>query len=234
LKTGANDPHHHPGRNPRGTSGDNNMRKILWALPLLAALTLSGCGYNEFQTRDEQVKAAWAEVLNQYKRRADLIPNLVATVQGYASQEKDVLLGVTQARAKVGSVQVTPETVNDPQAMKRFAEAQGQLTSALSRLLVVAEAYPQLKSDANFRELQAQLEGTENRITTARNRYIKSVQDYNILARQFPTNLTAMLFGYKTKESFTVENEKAIAEPPKVDFAPKSAVPAAPSPATTK
>jgi LemA protein len=222
----------------RRETGDNNMRKILWALPLLAALALSGCGYNEFQTKDEQVKAAWAEVLNQYKRRADLIPNLVATVQGYASQERDVLLGVTQARAKVGSVQVTPEAVNDPQAMKRFAEAQGQLTSALSRLLVVAENYPQLKSDANFRELQAQLEGTENRITTARNRFIKATQDYNILVRQFPTNLTAMMFGYKSKESFTVENEKTIAEPPKVDFAPKSAVPAAtapmPGPATTK
>ena len=212
------------------------MRKILWALPLLAALALSGCGYNEFQTKDEQVKAAWAEVLNQYKRRADLIPNLVATVQGYASQEKDVLLGVTQARAKVGSVQLTPEAVNDPQAMKRFAEAQGQLTSALSRLLVVAENYPQLKSDANFRELQAQLEGTENRITTARNRFIKATQDYNILVRQFPSNLTAMMFGYKAKEGFTVENEKAISEPPKVDFAPKSAIPATsqPAPATTK
>ena len=207
------------------------MRKFLWALPLLAMLTLSGCGYNEFQTRDEQVKAAWAEVLNQYKRRADLIPNLVATVQGYAAQEKDVLLGVTQARAKVGSMQLTPEALNDPQAMKHFAEAQGQLSSALSRLLVVAENYPQLKSDANFRELQAQLEGTENRITTARNRFIKATQEYNILARQFPTNLTAMIFGYKPKESFAVENEKAIAEPPKVDFAPKSAVPAAPSPA---
>jgi LemA protein len=206
------------------------MRKLLWALPLLAALTLSGCGYNDFQTKDEQVKAAWSEVLNQYKRRADLIPNLVATVQGYASQEKDVLLGVTQARARVGSMQLTPEALNDPQAMKQFQAAQGQLTSALSRLLVVAENYPQLKSDANFRELQAQLEGTENRITTARNRFIKATQDYNILARQFPTNLTAMMFGYKPKESFTVENEKAIAEPPKVDFAPKSAVPAATSP----
>ena len=212
------------------------MRKILWALAALATLAISGCGYNDFQTKDEQVKAAWSEVLNQYKRRADLIPNLVATVQGYAQQEKDVLLGVTQARAKVGSVQVTPEALNDPQAMKRFADAQGQLTSALSRLLVVAENYPQLKSDANFRELQAQLEGTENRITTARNRFIKATQDYNILVRQFPTNLTAMMFGYKAKESFTVENEKAIAEPPKVDFAPKSAVPAtpAPAPATTK
>ena len=213
------------------------MRKILWALGILATLTLSGCGYNDFQTKDEQVKAAWSEVLNQYKRRADLIPNLVATVQGYAQQEKDVLLGVTNARAKVGSVQLTPEALNDPQAMQRFNEAQGQLTSALSRLLVVAENYPQLKSDANFRELQAQLEGTENRISTARNRFIKATQDYNILARQFPYNLTAMIFGYKPKASFTVENEKAIAEPPKVDFAPKSAVPAAtptPSPATTK
>jgi LemA protein len=208
------------------------MRRLLWAFPLLAMLLLPGCGYNEFQSKDEQVKAAWAEVLNQYKRRADLIPNLVATVQGYAAQEKDVLLGVTQARAKVGSIQVTPETLNDPQAMQRFAEAQGQLTSALSRLLVVAENYPQLKSDQNFRELQAQLEGTENRITTARNRFIKATQEYNTLVRQFPTNLTAMMFGYKTKESFTVEDEKAIAEPPKVDFAPKSAVPAAPAPTT--
>ncbi len=207
------------------------MRKLLWAFPLLAALLLSGCGYNEFQAKDEQVKAAWAEVLNQYKRRADLIPNLVATVQGYASQEKTVLLGVTEARAKVGSVQVSPETVNDPQKMQQFVQAQGQLTSALSRLLVVAENYPQLKSDANFRELQAQLEGTENRITTARNRFIKATQDYNTLARQFPTNLTAMMFGYKPKPTFAVEDEKAISEPPKVDFAPKSAVPAAPSPA---
>jgi len=213
------------------------MRKLLWTVAAFATLTLTGCGYNDFQTKDEQVKAAWSEVLNQYKRRADLIPNLVATVQGYAQQEKDVLLGVTNARAKVGSVQLTPEALNDPQAMQRFNEAQGQLTSALSRLLVVAENYPQLKSDANFRELQAQLEGTENRITTARNRFIKATQDYNILARQFPYNLTAMIFGYKPKASFTVENEKAIAEPPKVDFAPKSAVPAAtptPSPATTK
>ena len=205
------------------------MRKLLWIFPLLATLLLSGCGYNEFQAKDEQVKASWAEVLNQYKRRADLIPNLVATVQGYASQEKSVLLGVTEARAKVGSVQVTPETVNDPQKMQQFVQAQGQLTGALSRLLVVAENYPQLKSDANFRELQAQLEGTENRITTARNRFIKATQDYNILVRQFPTNLTAKMFGYREKPSFTVEDEKTISEPPKVDFAPKSAVPAAPS-----
>jgi LemA protein len=204
------------------------MRKLLWALPLLAALTLSGCGYNDFQTKDEQVKAAWSEVVNQYKRRADLIPNLVATVQGYATQEKDVLLGVTQARARAGSVQLTPEALNDPQAVKNFQQAQGELSSALSRLLVVAENYPQLKSDANFRDLQAQLEGTENRITTARNRFIKAVQEYNILARQFPTNLTAMLFGYKEKPAFTVEDEKAIAQPPKVDFAPKPA-PAPPS-----
>jgi LemA protein len=195
------------------------MRKLLWIV--LMALTLSGCGYNDFQTKDEQVKAAWSEVLNQYKRRADLIPNLVATVQGYAQQEKDVLIGVTQARARATAVNVTPEQVNDPQAMQKFMQAQGELSGALGRLLVVAENYPQLKSDANFRELQAQLEGTENRITTARNRFIKAVQDYNILARQFPTNLTAMLFGYKEKPTFTVEDEKSIAQPPKVDFGKK-------------
>jgi LemA protein len=204
------------------------MRKLLWALSIFAALTLSGCGYNDFQTKDEQVKAAWSEVLNQYKRRADLIPNLVATVQGYAQQEKDVFIGVTQARAKATSVNVSPEMVNDPAAMQKFQQAQSELSGALGRLLVVAENYPQIKSDANFRDLQAQLEGTENRITTARNRFIKAVQDYNILARQFPTNLTAMLFGYKEKPSFTVEDEKAIAQPPKVDFAPKPA-PVAPS-----
>ena len=198
------------------------MRKLLWiVLTALTALMLSGCGYNEFQTRDEQVKAAWSEVLNQYKRRADLIPNLVATVQGYAQQEKDVFIGVTQARAKATSVNVSPEMVNDPAAMQKFQQAQSELSGALGRLLVVAENYPQLKSDANFRELQAQLEGTENRITTARNRFIKAVQDYNILARQFPTNLTAMLFGYKEKPSFTVEDEKAISQPPKVDFGKK-------------
>jgi LemA protein len=208
------------------------MRKLLWVLCVAAAAMLSGCGYNDFQTKDEQVKAAWAEVLNQYKRRADLIPNLVQTVQGYAAQEKDVLLGVTNARAKVGSVQATPEMVNDPAAMQRFGQAQSELSGALSRLLLVVENYPQLKSDALFRDLQAQLEGTENRITTARNRFIKAVQDFNVLARQFPTNLTAMIFGYKEKASFTVENEKAISEPPKVDFAPKSAVPAAPSAAS--
>jgi len=207
------------------------MRKLLTAFAIAATLLLSGCGYNDFQTKDEQVKAAWSEVLNQYQRRADLIPNLVATVQGYAAQERDVLIGVTQARARATSVNLTPEAINDPAAMAKFQQAQGELSSALGRLLVVAENYPQLKSDANFRDLQAQLEGTENRITTARNRFIKATQDYNVLARQFPTNLTAMLFGYKPKASFTVENEKAIATPPKVDFAPKSAVPAAPTPA---
>jgi LemA protein len=206
------------------------MRKVLVALALAGSLLLGGCGYNDFQTKDEQVKAAWSEVLNQYKRRADLIPNLVSVVQGFAAQEKDVLLGVTNARARVGSMQLTPEALNDPQALKNFQAAQGDLSSALSRLMVVVENYPQLKSDANFRDLQAQLEGTENRITTARNRYIKTVQDYNILARQFPTNLTAMLFGYKEKANFTVENEKAIAEPPKVDFGAKPA----PAPAPAK
>jgi LemA protein len=197
------------------------MRKWLTLFAIAGMLTLSGCGYNDFQTKDEQVKAAWAEVLNQYKRRADLIPNLVQTVQGYAAQEKDVLLGVTQARARATSVNVTPEVLNDPAAMQKFQQAQGELSGALSRLLVTVENYPQLKSDALFRDLQSQLEGTENRITVARNRFIKAVQDFNILARQFPTNLTAMMFGYKEKASFTVENEKAIAEPPKVDFQKK-------------
>ena len=199
------------------------MRKFVWVAALLAVLSLSGCGYNDFQTKDEQVKAAWSEVLNQYKRRADLIPNLVATVQGFAQQEKDVLIGVTNARAKVGSVQATPETLNDPQAMQNFAKAQGDLSSALSRLLVVVEKYPDLKSDQNFRNLQAQLEGTENRITVARNRYIKAVQDYNVTIRSFPTNLTAMMFGYKDKPNFAVENEKEISTAPKVDFNPAQA-----------
>src|SRR5450756_2116651 len=171
--------------------------RALWIV-LLASL-LGGCGYNTFQTTDEQIKASWAEVLNQYQRRADLIPNLVNTVKGYAAQEKDVLLGVTEARARVGSIQATPELINDPQAFAKFQAAQGQLTSALSRLLVVAENYPQLKSDQNFRDLQAQLEGTENRITVARNRYIQAVKEYNVTVREFPTNLTAMLFGYKVK-----------------------------------
>ena len=201
-------------------------------LALLLVLSLSGCGYNTLQSQDEQVKAAWSEVVNQYQRRTDLIPNLVATVKGFASQEQQVLLGVTNARAKVGSIQATPEVLNDPAAFQKFQAAQGELSSALSRLMAVSENYPQLKADGLFQNLQAQLEGTENRITTARNRFIAAVQAYNILARQFPTNLTAMIFGYKEKASFTVENEKAIAEPPKVDFAPKSAVPAAPSAAS--
>ena len=205
------------------------MRSWFASLAVAAAVVLPGCGYNDFQSKDEQVKAAWSEVINQYKRRADLIPNLVSTVQGFAAQEQEVLLGVTNARAKVGSVQLTPAALNDPKAVQQFQAAQGELSGALSRLLVVAENYPQLKSDANFRDLQAQLEGTENRITTARNRYIKAVQDYNILARQFPTNLTAMLFSYQQKPSFTVEDEKAIAAPPKVEFgkaAPASTAPA--------
>ena len=191
------------------------------ALALIAVLMLSGCGYNTLQSGDEQIKAAWSEVLNQYQRRADLVPNLVATVQGFANQEKEVLTRVTEARARVGSIQATPELVDNPEAFARFQQAQGELTGALSRLLVVAENYPQLKSDANFRDLQAQLEGTENRIAVARNRYIKSVQDFNVTVRSFPTNLTAMMFGFKTKPNFTVENEKEIARPPKVDFSTK-------------
>lgn len=182
------------------------------------AALLSACGYNEFQSKDETTKAAWSEVVNQYQRRADLVPNLVNTVKGYAAQEKDVLIGVTEARAKATSIQVTPETLNDPEAFKRFQQAQGELSGALSRLIAVSENYPQLKSDANFRELQTQLEGTENRITVARNRYIQSVRDYNVTVRQFPNNLTAMVFGYKAKENFTVENEKGISTAPTVKF----------------
>ncbi len=182
------------------------------------ATLLSACGYNDFQSKDETVKAAWSEVVNQYQRRADLVPNLVNTVKGYAQQEKDVLIGVTEARAKATSIQVTPETLNDPEGFKKFQAAQGELSSALSRLLVVTENYPQLKSDQNFRDLQAQLEGTENRITVARNRYIQTVRDYNVTVRQFPNNLTAMVFGYKPKENFTVENEKGISTAPNVKF----------------
>ncbi len=194
------------------------MRFRLFAVIVLAASLLSGCGYNTFQTNDESVKASWAEVLNQYKRRADLVPNLVQVVQGYAAHEKDVLTQVTQARASVGGINATPELVNNPQAFAKFQQAQGQLSGALSRLLVVSENYPQLKADANFRDLQAQLEGTENRITVARNRYIKAVETFNVAVRTFPNNLTAMVFGYKPKPSFTVEDEKAISEPPKVNF----------------
>ena len=194
------------------------MRRILTVLVALACLSLTNCGYNAIQTNDEQVKANWSEVVNQYQRRADLVPNLVNSVKGFAQQEKDVLLGVTNARAKVGSVQASPEVVNDSAAFQKFQSAQSELTSALSRLLVVTENYPQLKSDALFRDLMAQLEGTENRITVARNRYIKSVQDYNVTIRSFTTNLTAMAFGYKEKPNFQVENEKEISTAPKVDF----------------
>ena len=199
------------------------MRTIL--VLIAALLGLSGCGYNDIQRTDEATKSAWSEVLNQYKRRADLIPNLVNTVKAFATQEQQVFIQVTEARSRVGAIQATPELINDPAAFKRFQDAQAGMTSALSRLLVVAENYPQLKSDQNFRDLQAQLEGTENRIAVARNRYIKSVQEYNVLVRQFPVNLTAMVFGYQVKANFTVEDEKVIAAPPAVDFS-KSPAPA--------
>jgi LemA protein len=185
---------------------------------IAAAALLSGCGYNKIQSQDESVKAAWSEVVNQYQRRADLVPNLVRTVQGYAAQEKSVLLGVTEARAKVGTIQATPELINDEAAFKKFQAAQGELSSALKSLIAVSENYPQLKSDQNFRDLQAQLEGTENRITVARNRYIEAVRVYNVTIRSFPSNLTAMIFKYQTKPNFSVENEAAIAKPPTVDF----------------
>ena len=187
-------------------------------LLIFVSLSLSGCGYNTIQSQDEQTKAAWSEVLNQYQRRADLVPNLVNTVKGYAEQEQRVLIAVTEARAKVGSIQATPELINDPAAFAKFQAAQAELTGALSRLLVVAESYPQLKSDTNFRDLQAQLEGTENRIAVARNRYIRAVQAYNVTVRSFPSNLTSMAFGYKVKANFTVDNEAAISKPPVVDF----------------
>ena len=197
------------------------MSRISLALAAAVLLLLSGCGYNTLQSTDEQVKAAWSEVLNQYQRRADLVPNLVETVKAFAKQEQEVFTRVTEARARVGSIQATPELVNNPEAFARFQQAQGELTGALSRLLVVAENYPQLKSDANFRDLQAQLEGTENRITVARNRYIKAVETYNVTVRQFPSNLTAMVFGFKTKPNFSVENEREISKAPKVDFGQK-------------
>ena len=192
-----------------------NMLKIFI---LALALTLSSCGYNTFQSLDEQVKADWSEVLNQYQRRADLVPNLVNTVKGYAIHEEKVLTEVTEARAKISSIQATPELINDEAAFAKFQAAQSQMTSALSRLLVVSENYPQLKADAGFRDLQAQLEGTENRVTVARNRYIQAVKEYNIAVRSFPNNLTAMMFGYKAKPSFTVENEKEISKAPAVNF----------------
>ena len=192
------------------------MKNIIAILLLVTAL--SGCGYNDIQRQDEAITASWSEVINQYQRRADLVPNLVKTVQGFAQQERAVLIGVTEARAKATSIQVTPQMLNDPAALKQFQAAQGELSSALSRLMVVVERYPELKSDKNFLELQAQLEGTENRIAVARNRYIKAVNDYNVTIRVFPSNLTAMFFEYKTKPNFTVENEAAISKPPTVDF----------------
>jgi LemA protein len=204
------------------------IRKLAALLAAAATLALGGCGYNDLQRQDEGVKAGWAEVLNQYQRRADLVPNLVNTVKGYAAQEQTVLTEVTNARANVGAIKATPELLNDPAAFQKFQKAQGELSGALSRLLVVAENYPNLKSDALFRDLQSQLEGTENRITVARNRFIKSVQEFNTTVRSFPTNLTAMLFKFDVKPSFTVENEAAIAAPPKVDF---GKTPAAPPPA---
>lgn len=204
------------------------MRISIAGLVLLHALLLSGCGYNTLQQQDEQIKASWSEVLNQYQRRADLVPNLVNVVKGYAGHEREVLTQVTEARSRVGSVQATPELLNDPQAFSRFQAAQGELSSALSRLMAVAENYPQLKADTLFRDLQAQLEGTENRITVARNRYIASVQDYNVTVRSFPTNITARIFGMEVKPNFTVENEREISRPPTVDF---GTPPPAPAPA---
>jgi LemA protein len=206
------------------------MRALQVFVLALAAMLLSGCGYNTIQVQDEATKSAWSEVLNQYQRRADLIPNLVNTVKGFAAQEQAVLIGVTEARAKATQVKVD---ANDPASLQQFQQAQGELSSALSRLMVVVERYPELKSDQNFRDLQAQLEGTENRITVARNRYIQAVQEYNVTVRKFPVNLTAMVFGYEVKPNFAVENEAAIAKPPTVDFsAPADAPAAQPAPAT--
>ena len=196
-------------------------RLALAALALAATLGLGGCGYNDFQRLDEGVKAAWSEVLNQYQRRADLIPNLVSTVKGEANFEQETLTKVIEARAKATAVQVTPETLNNPEAFQKFQQAQGELSSALSRLLVVSERYPTLQANQGFRDLRVQLEGTENRITVARNRYIQAVQQYNVLARSFPNNLTAMVFGYQPKANFTVQNEAQISTPPQVDFGKK-------------
>ncbi|GIX26214.1 LemA family protein [Pelomicrobium sp. G1] len=194
------------------------LKRLAAIVAVFGSLALGGCGYNTLQAQDEQIKAAWAEVLNQYQRRADLIPNLVETVKAFAAQEREVLQSVTEARARATAIQASPALVDDPEAFNRFLEAQGELSSALARLLVVVENYPQLKSDANFRDLQAQLEGTENRIAVARQRYIRAVQEYNTTVRQFPTNLTAMLFGHQVKPTFTVEEERALAAPPRVDF----------------
>lgn len=194
------------------------MRSLRHLLMVMLVFSLAGCGYNQLQSGDEQIAASWSEVINQYQRRADLVPNLVKTVKAYASHEQQVLTQVAEARARVGSLQVTPEVLNDPAAFAKFQAAQGQLSSALSRLLAVSENYPQLKADAGFRDLQAQLEGTENRIAVARQRYIKSVQEYNVTVRSFPSNLTAMVFGMQVKPNFSVENEKAISNAPSVDF----------------
>jgi LemA protein len=203
------------------------MRRVSLVLLISLGMLLGGCGYNRLQGLDEGTKAAWAEVLNQYQRRNDLVPNLVNTVKGYAEHEREVLTQVTEARARVGSIQATPQMVDDPEAFAKFQAAQSEMTSALSRLLVVAENYPQLKADQGFRDLQAQLEGTENRITVARNRYIESVREFNVAVRSFPSNLTAMAFGFTTKPSFAVEDEKAIAKPPAVDFGREAPAPAA-------
>src|SRR6187401_1935810 len=207
------------------------MRNLIACLVAMSCLALTGCGYNTIQSQDEAVKAAWSEVVNQYQRRADLIPNLVATVKGFAAQEQAVLIGVTEARAKATQTQVNAD---DPASLAQFQAAQGELSSALSRLMVVVERYPELKSDQNFRDLQAQLEGTENRITVARNRFIQAVQDFNVTVRKFPTNLTAMIFGYKVKPNFTVADEAAISKPPTVDFNTTPApAPTVPEPAPT-
>jgi LemA protein len=204
----------------------NTTRPLLAATALAASLSLSGCGYNDFQRQDEQVKAGWSEVLNQYQRRADLIPNIVATVKGEANFEQETLTKVIEARSRATSIQATPELINNPEAFQKFQAAQGELTGALSRLMVVSENYPNLKANQGFQDLRVQLEGTENRITVARNKYIQTVQGYNVLTRSFPTNLTAMIFSYQVKPSFTVENEKAISAPPSVSF-DKPAAPAA-------
>ncbi|MEO8728036.1 MAG: LemA family protein [Rhodoferax sp.] len=210
------------------------MRKLLSIMTATLALTLTGCGYNNFQTNDEQVKASWSEVINQYQRRADLVPNLVATVKGEAKFEQDTLTKVIEARSKATSIQATPELVNDPIAFQKFQAAQGELTGALSRLMVVSENYPNLRANQGFRDLSAQLEGTENRITVARNRYIKSVADYNVTVRSFPSNLTAMVMGYKEKTNFSVENEKEISKPPSVGFDTVPSNPAATASGTAK
>ena len=208
-----------------------SKRVSFWFVALAATLALSGCGYNDFQRLDEQVKAAWSEVLNQYQRRADLIPNIVTTVKGEANFEQETLTKVIEARARATSIQATPELINNPEAFQKFQAAQGELTGALSRLMVVVEQYPNLKANQAFQDLRVQLEGTENRITVARNRYIKTVADYNVLARSFPTNLTAMIFSYPVKPTFTVQNEAQISAPPTVDFG-KTPVP--PKPAASK